>query len=189
MGSRTADLEEKIENLTALLQSQAAEKAHSHASQPPAGITTPAPSGDFRYNREGNDSSIETDASPELAGPSHLDLLGLGESASNQRSQLDILTSAFELQPHQAEDCLAYFHSRMLVSFPFVYLRPDMTARQLRERYPFLWVNVMAVTIKHVTGQGMSMTENIKRFIAQKVVVDNEANLDFLLGLLVFICW
>jgi hypothetical protein len=189
MGPRTADLEEKIENLMTLLQNQAAAKTQFHVSPPPAGISTPAPSGDFRHSQRSNDSSVGTGASPELAGPGHSDLLALGESAYHQRSQLDILTSAFEPQPHQAEDCLEYFHSSMLTSFPFVYLRPDMTARQLREWYPFLWVNIMAVTSKHVTSQDFSITDSIKRFVAQKVVVDNEANLDLLLGLLVFICW
>jgi hypothetical protein len=182
-------LEEKIENLTALLKSQAAEKVRTHASPHLVGIRTPAPSGDFRYNRGGNDSSIDTDASPELAGPGISDLLTLGESTYYQRSQLDNLMSAFGLQPHQAEDCLTYFRSHMLSLFPFVYLRPEMTARQLRELYPFLWVNIMAVTVNHVTGQNVFMTDSIKHFVAQKIVVDNEANLDFLLGLLVFICW
>lgn len=142
--------------------------------------------------KRGVDSSVGTATDPssgEVASPGPSDLLALGKSSYPQRSQVDILTSALELQPHQAEDCLAYFHSHMLSIFPFVYLHPDMTAKQLREWYPFLWVNIMAVTVKHGTGKDVPITDSIKLFIAQKMVIDNEANLDILLGLLVFICW
>jgi hypothetical protein len=183
MASRAVDLEEKIDGLMALLQNQTAEKAQSHGSnQPAAGISTPASS----QNRGCNGSSVGT---PQIASPGHSDLLAVGESAYHQKAQFDILKSAFEPQPHQAENCLAYFRSHMLTLFPFVYLSPDMTARQLREWYPFLWVNIMAVTAKHVTGQEFPITASIKQFVAHKVVVDNDANLDLLLGLLVFICW
>ncbi|EEA22396.1 hypothetical protein TMatcc_008158 [Talaromyces marneffei ATCC 18224] len=190
MESRVVELEEKIESLMALLQNQAAEKSHPHRTSPPAAIGTPTSNGLSHRDRESHDSAFNTDPpNPELAGPVQSDLLAVGESVYQHRSQFDILTSAFEPQPLQAEDCLVYFHSRMLSLFPFVYLRPDMSARQLREWYPFLWVNIMAVTAKHVIGQEVSMTDSIKRFVAQKMVVDNESNLDLLLGLLAFICW
>ena len=76
----------------------------------------------------------------------------------------------------------------MLTLFPFVFLAPDMTAKQLREWSPFLWFNIMAVTAR-TPGQQFTMSDHIKRFVAQKMVVDNEKNLDLLLGLLVFINW
>ena len=76
----------------------------------------------------------------------------------------------------------------MLTVFPFVHLPPDMTAKHLREWCPFLWFNIMAVTAR-TPGQQSTMSDHIKRFVAQKMVVDNEKNLDLLLGLLVVINW
>ena len=76
----------------------------------------------------------------------------------------------------------------MLTLFPFVYLDPDMTAKKLREWNAFLWFNIMAVTAR-TSGQQSTMSDHIKRFVAQKMVVHNEKNLDLLLGLLVFINW
>ena len=63
-----------------------------------------------------------------------------------------------------------------------------MTAKQLREWNPFLWLNIMAVTAR-TPGQQSTMSDYIKRFVAQKMVVHNEKNLDLLLGLLVFVNW
>lgn len=54
IGPRAADLEEKIENLMTLLQSQAAEKAHAHVASPlPPSNSTPGPSGNFGHNQAG----------------------------------------------------------------------------------------------------------------------------------------
>ena len=75
----------------------------------------------------------------------------------------------------------------MLTLCPFVVLAP-MTAKQLRELSPFLWLNIVAITTKN-PGQQSIMSDHIKRSVAQKMVVENEKSLDLLLGLLVFMNW
>ena len=76
----------------------------------------------------------------------------------------------------------------MLTLCPFVVLAPDITAKELRELSPFLWLNIIAVTAR-TPGQQSTMSDHIKRFVAQKMVVDNDKSLDLFLGLLVFINW
>ncbi|CAJ2509724.1 Uu.00g056240.m01.CDS01 [Anthostomella pinea] len=197
-GPRTVDLEEKIQDLMALLRNQAAGDVDSHVDPPAASIVTPAPSDELHSNRTVGDYGSGTGSgksfTPETAGPVHSEPVAQGDGVYRAILQAErepsLLLSAFEIRPHQAEDCLAYFQTHMLNSFPFMYLRPDITTRQLREWYPFLWFNIMAVTAKQrVTDQESSMTDSIKRFVAQKTVVDNEASLDLLLGLLVFMNW
>ena len=206
-GSRTTQikyLEEKIEDLVTLLQNQTSEKPDTHAPPDVNGIRTPAPSTHSPYGESVRDDSISgADGGASNPGvfvptpgiaplstskPSNPVTLETNAFPVSHFDKPSILTSSFEPSPLQAEECLSFFRKHMLSLFPFMYLPPDMTAKQVREWSPFLWFNIMAITVK-IAGQQFPLSDSIKRFIAQKLVVDNEKNLDLLLGLLVFICW
>ncbi len=88
----------------------------------------------------------------------------------------------------EAEESLAMFRKYMLTSLPMIYLPPDMSSAYLREIHPFLWFNIMTVTCKNMDHQ-LVMSDSIKAFIAQKMVVEHEINIDLLWGLLVFMAW
>lgn len=208
-GSRTAQikhLEDKIEDLATLLRSQTSDKATAHAVPDVVGIRTPAPSTHSLYCESVTDDSAASvdgrGSSPNVFVPvpeagahstskptdpvvSEINVSPLPASHFDKPS---ILTSSFEPSALQAEERLSFFRRHMLSLFPLTYLPAEMTAKEVRERSPFLWFNIMATTAK-TAGEQSAMSDSIKRFVAQKLVVDNEKNLDLLLGLIVFICW
>lgn len=88
----------------------------------------------------------------------------------------------------EAEKYLADFRTQTLVNLPFIYIPPNTTAKQLRQRRPFLFLAIMAVSSKS-TSQRLTLGREIKEMIAREVLVENEGNFDVLLGLLVFLTW
>ena len=90
--------------------------------------------------------------------------------------------------PEQAEENLDIFRDQMLRFFPFVYIHPAMTARELRQQRPFLWFTIQTLTCTAVSQQ-LSMGDAIKSHLAQKIIVENERSMDLLLGLLAFMAW
>ncbi|KAK3942682.1 hypothetical protein QBC46DRAFT_255934 [Diplogelasinospora grovesii] len=99
-----------------------------------------------------------------------------------------IPSHVYQPTPLEAEESLETFRKHMLVFLPFVYLPRNMTAKRLREVNPFLWYNIMTITCKP-TDRQLLMSDAIKKFIAQKMVVEHEKSLDLLLGLLSFMGW
>ncbi|KAL1838213.1 hypothetical protein VTJ49DRAFT_2940 [Mycothermus thermophilus] len=94
----------------------------------------------------------------------------------------------YQPNPVEAAADLDTFRKYYLIFLPFVYLPSTMTSEKLRETYPFLWFTIMSVTCKHVDRR-LAMSDAVKRFLAQKMVVDHEKSLDLLLGLIVILGW
>ena len=90
--------------------------------------------------------------------------------------------------PLEAAEDLLTFRKFMLIFLPFFHLPDTMTSEGLRELYPFLWFSIMTVTCKHVDRR-LVMSEAVKKFVAQKMVIDHEKSLDLLLGLLTMLGW
>lgn len=80
------------------------------------------------------------------------------------------------------------FRKYMLIFLPFVHLPTGMTSEKLKEGYPFLWFSIMTVTCKNVDRR-LAMGEAVKKFVAQKMIIDHEKSVDLLLGLLVIMGW
>ncbi len=160
------------------------------------GINTPAQSNDSPVSQSVSGVSLATRPERVISNGEgyNRDISVLAISGQNifltalPFDRPSVLSSPFEPTLAQAEECLLVFRKRMLVFFPFIYLPPQTTARQLREWSPFLWFSIMAITARPVPDE-FAMTESIKQFVAQQMVVENQKNLDLLLGLLVFICW
>ena len=188
-GAHVKHLEDKIEELVTLLRKQSSDESNADAIPHDIGILTTASSIQSLHSRSVQDEASGVDNGSSRSSPSirkPIDVThGLQVSHFDQPS---LITSSFEPSPLRAEECLSTFRNQMLTFFPFVYLPPTMTAKQVRESSPFLWFNIMAVTAR-TTNQRSAMSDSIKRFLAQKLVLDNEKNLDLLLGILVFICW
>jgi len=90
--------------------------------------------------------------------------------------------------PLEAAESLVTFRQYMLIFLPFVHLPATMREDMLRETYPFLWFSIMTVTCKNADKRVL-MSEAVKKFIAQKLVVEHEKDLDLLLALLVILGW
>lgn len=90
-----------------------------------------------------------------------------------------------EPTPAEAEVYLSKFKG-WLRNFPLMHIEPSMTASQLREEKPFVWLNVMCITTMSVAQQS-TIKERIRRELAQKIIIDHEPSIDILQGLLIFL--
>ncbi|KXJ92626.1 hypothetical protein Micbo1qcDRAFT_194032 [Microdochium bolleyi] len=88
----------------------------------------------------------------------------------------------------QDEDHLFQFRTIFLESCPYIYISPDTTAQDLRERRPFLWLNINAVCCKSSIEQAQ-LDHEIRAVLAQKIIIDLDRSLDLLQGLLVYLIW
>jgi hypothetical protein len=96
-------------------------------------------------------------------------------------------TSATAL-PNQADERLNFFRSRMLPSFPFIHLTPDITSGYLRRYRPFLFQAIQTVTI-FSTQERLAQSEDLKRLLFTSALIKVESNIDLLLGLLTYLAW
>ncbi|KAI1801058.1 hypothetical protein F4811DRAFT_482663 [Daldinia bambusicola] len=92
------------------------------------------------------------------------------------------------LSPAEAEDTLRVFRDQFLPFFPFVYLPPDTTAAGLQLTKPFLWLNIMTICCKSQPRKS-AFSQKIREYLAQKMLIDLDRNMDILLGLLAYLGW
>lgn len=72
--------------------------------------------------------------------------------------------------------------------FPFVYITPHTSARQLWETYPFFFLNIMSVTAGS-NQRRLALGDQARNIIFQRVVIEREKSMDLLLGLLTYLGW
>jgi hypothetical protein len=88
----------------------------------------------------------------------------------------------------EAEKYLTGFRTQVLINFAFIHIPADTTAQQLRQKRPFLFLVIMAVSSTS-RSQRLALGRDIKQMLAREFLVENEGNFDMLLGLLVFLTW
>ncbi|KAM6519451.1 hypothetical protein FALCPG4_013083 [Fusarium falciforme] len=197
--SRTAQLEEKLDDLVSILRAtQSANGAHPQT--PPT--TTPGSTATHPPPNSYCPSSV-------LHTPSRLD--SLATAATSSSDNFSSMPHAFgttssietpmesaalpsddsyllpEPTPAEAEVYLDKFRS-WLPRFPFMVLPKDQTAENLRKEKPFLWLCIMNITTTSHPQQ-VKMKERIRQEAAQRVIVDHERSMDVLLGLVCYIAW
>ncbi|KAI1412495.1 putative C6 transcription factor [Hypoxylon sp. FL1857] len=188
---RIAQLEGRLEGLVSLLQSVAKSPDPSDSlrkvldeslagrDQPDAEpqIATPT---SISSNITKFTSTADTDdaraTSPLAASYS----LGAGSSSN--------IDSAYALSVGEAEAYLNVFRSQMLKHLAFIHIPQNVTAQQLSQTRPFLFQAIVAVA-SPFTHQKITRGEELKRVLAQNVLVQNQSSLDLLLGLLTYIAW
>lgn len=187
--SRTAQLEEKLDDLVSILRA-----TQSTNQQTPSSSATPS----F--------------ASSSMALTSRLDSLAAAATSSTSQSMSSAMPHAFghtnsaepvsmnsaspdinetyqlpEPTPAEAELYLAKFRD-WLKNFPFMIIPPDTTAASLREERPFLWLCIMNITSMSAPQQ-LLMKERVREQIATRIVVNHERTMDVLLGLIAYLAW
>ncbi|KAI3391487.1 hypothetical protein diail_7214 [Diaporthe ilicicola] len=184
-GSRTAHLEEKLDDLVSLIRSQTAVKGHDES--PP--IRTPGSLG-----QSGSDAtalpSLSSTSSPNTTvntsnpnRPWNTTTARTNTSATAADAQLD-----YYVPDNEAEERLDLFRRDFPPFGPVVYIPPTMTAKELRRTRPLLWIAVMACTTRS-TKEAHLIGDKIRHIVSEKVVRQYERSLDLLQGLLVFLCW
>ncbi|KAF4122963.1 hypothetical protein GMORB2_6511 [Geosmithia morbida] len=189
--SRTAQLEEKLDDLVTILRYS---RAPSSQLQPQAtGASVPSNVGPSSLPLTSRLDSLATAATatgphPTSAPPAARCVLeGDGSTSHRGTVSLDQRSDDTYPSPMEAEACLQRFRS-WLVNFPFMHLPPDLTAASLREERPFLWLCVMNITSSSIPHTE-KMKLKIRRELAEAIVVKHEPRMEILLGLLAYLSW
>ncbi|KAI1208402.1 uncharacterized protein F4807DRAFT_150841 [Annulohypoxylon truncatum] len=175
--SRTSRLEEKLDELVLRLEAQQRARSKGMINE----LDKPGEQDQSESNAESLPIASSTPATltENLGGPT---LICRGKTLESSSSYLD------EPTPSEAEELLKRFREDTIGFFPFVYIPPHVTSQQLREAYPFLWLNIMCIA-QASHKERLSLSDQARNIVVQKVVVNREKSLDLLLGLLALVGW
>ncbi|KAM0435975.1 hypothetical protein ACHAPT_002867 [Fusarium lateritium] len=203
--SRTAQLEEKLDDLVSILRATQSTNG-SHPQTSTAAVTTPTTGSTTAHPPPPNSYC----PSSVLDTPSRLDSLAtaatsssgtfssmphaFGTAATSIETPMESSTLANddtyllpEPTPAEAEVYLDTFRS-WLPRFPFMVLPKNQTAESLRKEKPFLWLCIMNITTTSHPQQ-VKLKERVRQEAAQRVIVEHERSMDVLLGLVCYIAW
>ncbi|BCS04039.1 Zn(II)2Cys6 transcription factor domain-containing protein [Aspergillus luchuensis] len=191
---KTGRLEKKLDELVTLLRAQSSNNAGDYAElieelrrEPDEDHHHPPPP---RSQIKVTRTVSTAEKSIDCGFLNHFAQVGatLSRDESNSGGHLPNASTA-EPTRSQAEEYLSIFVTQKLPYLPFVYFPPGTTAQHLRSDRPFLWLCIMAVTSKS-PSQRRTLCDRIRETVAQRMVHDCYGrDLDFLLGLLVYIAW
>lgn len=195
--SKTSKLEEKVDGLVTLLKS-ATQGAHGFIQST---STASPPEVSVFQSSEDALSSIDTDRVSHQGHPhgtslsngkgfSMSDLTPQASRASASPSELlqPVLPPALEPSQEDAERYLNRFRTDYVKHLPFITLSQSLTAHQLRQERPILWVCIMAATSTH-TSQQIGLSKEVRAIFGREAYVEGNRNMDFLLAVLVYAAW
>ncbi|KAK2038051.1 hypothetical protein LZ31DRAFT_559916 [Colletotrichum somersetense] len=201
--SRTAQLEEKLDGLVTMLRQSArpdlpaglavdaAAALHpgpATAAIPPLTTATGTPTSELGDARSGFGSAASADESrtrrTQFPTPTTTQT-----DTTPEGTGYDVYGDEDRLpSPAEAEAMFEAFRDQNLKTLPIMYFGDTMTARALRVERPFLWLCIMTVASR-VTSQQLALGRRVRQVMSQKVLVENERSMDYLLGLLVLLGW
>ena len=76
----------------------------------------------------------------------------------------------------------------MLPRFPILVLADSLTAAQLLEEQPFLWLCIMSISGRNARRQ-KALANEVRITLARAVMFEGKNDLDLLLGTLVISAW
>ena len=95
---------------------------------------------------------------------------------------------AFEPSTTQAEDYLRTYRQLKSRHFPLLDFPATMSAQQLRQERPFLWLCIMAVSSLN-SSQYDALGKEIRLTIGREMLLESKNNLDLLQGMLIYVSW
>jgi hypothetical protein len=193
----TSKLEEKLDGLVALLKSANYPGLENTAlaNSPLEGLVH----GDFEAT-PGSAENNRIDYGQHTHNPSPTENGLPGSihtpttSSSSVSSPLSNVTPKYtfslplEPSPEEADVCLNRFRSSFIKHLPYIVMPPSITAHQLRQDRPLLWMAVMTVASNSSTQQ-ISMSKEIRGILANEVFLEGTRNMDILLAVLVCAAW
>ncbi|KAK9328779.1 hypothetical protein V1520DRAFT_345197 [Lipomyces starkeyi] len=106
----------------------------------------------------------------------------------NSLNAQPVLHPGLEPSPEDAELYLNRFRNDFVKHFPFVIISPSVTAHELRQERPILWISIMTVASSHSTQQ-ISLSNEVRGILAREAFVQGTRNMDLLLAILVYATW
>lgn len=193
--SKASRLEEKLDSLVSLIKSGASTGAISTPHDGAAVFNDLTPRSDIRMTE-----NTPTYHQLEIASMSSSSNNHVGNASGFTSANDDLTQSTYSLLPSdsrdttgepssdEAEEYLTNFRMYKLKFFPFFHISSAISAQQLRQERPFLWLCIMAVSSKSTLQQQL-LGSRVRSTAAQEIVVRLETSMDLLLGLLAFTGW
>lgn len=175
--ARTAELEQQLASLEALLQATPEEgsqqgRQESGSASPfrpicPSTMEQEALSDNVPgRGSESVEMELEQDARCTAKGSPWANLLPTGK---------------------EAQDLLAKFRA-WLPNFPFMHLPASTTAATLCADKPFLWLCITTLTCMS-NSQHRKLRDVVRRELSERIIINHERNIDLLLGLIAYLGW
>ena len=109
-------------------------------------------------------------------------------SGSTSVNLQPLLHPALEPSPEDAESYLNKFRTNFVKHLPFIVISPSVTAHQLRQERPILWVCIMTVASSNSTQQ-IVLSKEVRGILGREAYVEGTRNMDLLLAVLVYAAW
>ncbi|KLU90437.1 hypothetical protein MAPG_10291 [Magnaporthiopsis poae ATCC 64411] len=202
--SRTAQLEEKLDDLVTLLKTQRQTKDGAGSASAPGPSPRRAPPS---RSPEAITRSPPASTSTRLPRFSQQIIADIPSPPSSHDAEPSIMSSAQadkatpSSQPTpapapsqgpaacvEAELSLDAFRSRFIRFFPFMHIPVSMTAQHLERDRPLTLLAIRCVTAKSFAKQH-ELGDELRDLIANKAVIHHENSMDILLALLTFAGW
>lgn len=192
-GSRTAHLEEKLDDLVSLIRSQAGQRnpslsAAAAALEETGVVGASSSSGSGIAAGAATAPSTSSNGSTPASSTQPLSSDTYRTEATSPGAASPAADFDFPIADDDAEARLAVFTGQLSAFFGVVYLPPGTTAQELRRTRPFLWLSIMACTSRSLK-QAHVIGDKVRQAIAAKVMVGQDRNLDVLQGMLVYLFW
>ena len=184
--SQRARLEERLDGLESLLKAGSPSTSKSARLQERLDgleslLKTGAPSDAIAaIHNPTHHSNIETNDETALT-PGTTDTEGTSSNSTESVPHNTVEPSPVEAE---AEIYLTAFRCHKSNFFPFVYVPSIITAQQLRQERPFLWLRIMTIASKS-TSQQQVLGSKIRETLAQEMLLKSGQSI----GLLAYIGW
>lgn len=194
--SRTAQLEQKLDSLVTLIKKQGVSPTTTAAAAallqdeviPDADDDEADENGDHHHHPEGGTPPI----SPTASGHDTASSSYPGAAAEGPPSRQTQLPSSpyadIPISEEDAQENLDQFRTKKLKYFHLVDIPPDMTAAQLREQKPLLWLSIMSVSDKSTRRQ-VAFGVHFKVVLAKKLFEENDRSPDMLQACITYLGW
>ena len=95
---------------------------------------------------------------------------------------------AVEPSPEDAESYLDRFRTNFVKYLPFIVIPPSMTAHQLHQESPYLWLSIMTVASTR-SPQQITLSKEVRGMFGREAYVEGTRSMDLLLAVLVYATW
>ncbi|KAB8277404.1 hypothetical protein BDV30DRAFT_234736 [Aspergillus minisclerotigenes] len=104
------------------------------------------------------------------------------------QATMDVVARGY-LSMEAAQSFIDIYRTDMTLHFPFVVISPQVTATDLRQQKPFLFLAVLASAAYSNMPLQRLLGREFKKVIASRMITSGEVSFELLQGMLVFLAW
>ncbi|KOC13312.1 alkaline D-peptidase [Aspergillus flavus AF70] len=104
------------------------------------------------------------------------------------QATMDVVARGY-LSMEAAQSFIDIYRTDMTLHFPFVVIPPQVTATDLRQQKPFLFLAVLASAAYSNMPLQRLLGREFKKIIASRMITSGEVSFELLQGMLVFLAW